>query len=396
MDDSTLTPFRREGGWNVHFTIDPENRTNVLGGIYQVPGSDLVTFRDVRDELRLSFEFPNMSGKNHSDDPWTSIAFALTGSPDLTNLPNLREELQNLSFISGDLLAKPVPSLSPTRFNQQQLLTYCVVSHRNCTLSAGTALDIHLKEKCARRLSKPCHRFDPRYLPVNDHSSDTAIATPLRPAEYTPSNPTPSDSTSPNWWDSDDDDDDDDDDDYTQLQSMPASASMRINIETYNSWQSKFRSKCIDSQLPCAVSGQGCTWWGGVGPAIEACQIVPLPHYHRYLLGDMNIPTEEEISAEAAKRRYRMHAKVWPKAWSPENGILLRKDLHELFDARLFSIHPKTFVIRVFVPYDILTGFNGKEATLPRGIDTEALRHHYEICCIENMSPRTSLRYIFK
>lgn len=62
------------------------------------------------------------------------------------------------------------------------------------------------------------------------------------------------------------------------------------------------------------------------------------------------------------------------------------KHLHEFFDARLFSIHPRTLRIRVFVPYNALTRFNGQKASVPATMDRKALRHHYEMCCIENMA----------
>ncbi|KAJ9413670.1 hypothetical protein FOXG_21547 [Fusarium oxysporum f. sp. lycopersici 4287] len=72
--------------------------------------------------------------------------------------------------------------------------------------------------------------------------------------------------------------------------------------------------------------------------------------------------------------------------WSPRNGILLMKHLHEFFDVRLFSIHPHTLRTRVFVPYDALTEFNGKRASVHTTIDRKALRHHYDMSCIENMT----------
>ncbi|KAM0417403.1 hypothetical protein ACHAPT_012638 [Fusarium lateritium] len=60
--------------------------------------------------------------------------------------------------------------------------------------------------------------------------------------------------------------------------------------------------------------------------------------------------------------------------------------LHDLFDARLFSIHPDTHRIRAFVPYDVVTEFHGRKAFLPPVVDREALRHHWDMCCIENMA----------
>jgi hypothetical protein len=38
------------------------------------------------------------------------------------------------------------------------------------------------------------------------------------------------------------------------------------------------------------------------------------------------------------------------------------------------------------MPYDVITEYHGKKADLPRGLDFRALRHHYDMCCIENMA----------
>ncbi|KAJ4175597.1 hypothetical protein NW755_014845 [Fusarium falciforme] len=59
-----------------------------------------------------------------------------------------------------------------------------------------------------------------------------------------------------------------------------------------------------------------------------------------------------------------------------------------MFDTRLFRIHPKTLRIRVFIPYDVLLEYHGRIAKVPRSVDRAALRHHYEMCCIENMAAK--------
>ncbi|SCO54234.1 uncharacterized protein FFNC_15411 [Fusarium fujikuroi] len=81
---------------------------------------------------------------------------------------------------------------------------------------------------------------------------------------------------------------------------------------------------------------------------------------------------------------------AWQFAWSVKNGILLLSHLHELLDARLFSIHPETFKIRVFVPYDVILEYHDREAVINWEVDTRALRHHYDMCCIENMTAQMS------
>ncbi|RSL98614.1 hypothetical protein CDV31_012516 [Fusarium ambrosium] len=82
MSSAAVTPSMRAVGWNVHFTIGREEDPGAFAGIYQAAGSDLVTFRNVCDELRLCFEFPSDAARSENDhddndNPWASIAFAL-------------------------------------------------------------------------------------------------------------------------------------------------------------------------------------------------------------------------------------------------------------------------------------------------------------------------------
>lgn len=115
------------------------------------------------------------------------------------------------------------------------------------------------------------------------------------------------------------------------------------------------------------------------GPALQACHIVEQMHYHVY-------PDEEEVGDSGASAR-RLEA-AWKRTWAPENGILLLSHLHECFDMRLFSIHPQTLKVRVFMPYDVLLAYHGVTAKIPRNTDRRALRHHYDMCCIENIAAR--------
>ncbi|KAH7187474.1 hypothetical protein BKA60DRAFT_602358 [Fusarium oxysporum] len=125
-------------------------------------------------------------------------------------------------------------------------------------------------------------------------------------------------------------------------------------------------------------------WCSGppIGPGVQACHIITQHHHHVYpvMSGDSD---DDKFSLEESNRRLK---EAWQSTWSPRNGILLMKNLHEFFDARLFSIHPYTHRIRVFVPYDALTKFNGKKASVHTTIDRKALRHHYTMSCIENMA----------
>lgn len=147
MSSAAVTPSMRAVGWNVHFTIGQEDDPGAFAGIYQVPDSNLVTFRDVCNELRLCFEFPrdatwiNSSDDDDGDDndPWASIAFALV---DLSVLP----DSPCPPFITADLLNRPVPSLSPLRPKEQNIVTFHLFHHhRRCHLPPNSPPDTHLQ-----------------------------------------------------------------------------------------------------------------------------------------------------------------------------------------------------------------------------------------------------------
>ncbi|KAH8751671.1 hypothetical protein F5883DRAFT_208510 [Diaporthe sp. PMI_573] len=38
------------------------------------------------------------------------------------------------------------------------------------------------------------------------------------------------------------------------------------------------------------------------------------------------------------------------------------------------------------MPYDLITDYHGKVAALPPETDLHALRHHYDMCCMENLA----------
>lgn len=76
---------------------------------------------------------------------------------------------------------------------------------------------------------------------------------------------------------------------------------------------------------------------------------------------------------------------VWAQSWSALNGILLMSHLREAFELRLL-IHPKILRIRAFVPYDAIAQYDGQKGIVPDNVDRGALRHHYDMCSIENMA----------
>lgn len=169
---------------------------------------------------------------------------------------------------------------------------------------------------------------------------------------------------------------------------MLAPASMEMDGDKVRKMISDFRMACIaEGKQGCAISGGGARWCNAqsVGPGIQACHIVPQQHYHIY-------PIQDDGDRLAALDGHppvteRLKA-AWLSTWSPANSILLMKHIHDFFDARLVSIHPETLLIRVFVPYEDLEPYHGRKARLSDMVHHLALRHHYDMCCIENMAAR--------
>ncbi|KAM0398772.1 hypothetical protein ACHAPZ_007732 [Fusarium culmorum] len=104
-------------------------------------------------------------------------------------------------------------------------------------------------------------------------------------------------------------------------------------------------------------------------------------HFYHYPRHDQSNATEAELEIDDERLN-----QAWKDTWSGKNGMLLMNDIRQLFEARLVSIHPDTYKIRAFVPYDVITDFHGKKANVARKVDKLALRHHYEMSCIENMA----------
>ena len=139
-----------------------------------------------------------------------------------------------------------------------------------------------------------------------------------------------------------------------------------------------FRHECLIHTDRCAISGKGQSWCiiPSIGPGLQVCHIIPQQQFYLY-------PDDQQLDTDDGDERLN---RAWANTWSNKNGILLMNDIRHLFEARLISIHPDTHRIRAFVPYDFITEFNGKKANIPRKVDKLALRHHYEMACIENMA----------
>lgn len=171
------------------------------------------------------------------------------------------------------------------------------------------------------------------------------------------------------------------DDDIAGIVAPPES---RISDERAKTTMANFRANLLQSADSCAVTGMGRSWTLNptIGPALQVCHIVSQLHYNTYPLRISNVDESQDNSQVGT----RQMEQAWERTWAPENGILLFSHLHEMFDQRLFSIHPETLHIRVFMPYDIILAYHGRKAQVDRFVDRKALRHHYDMCRIENMA----------
>ncbi|TWU70678.1 hypothetical protein ED733_001774 [Metarhizium rileyi] len=386
MSNATVTPQARAHGWNIHFLAGMDQ----FAGLFHPPGSDTLRYRDVVDELRLCFELPHSSSAPEPTDPWSGIAFGHVG------FVNVDRELPSPSFPSfiwGEHLDLHVsaPEREPSTDPMQPCFSrYHVVRHNDCDLPTAEPLETHMRAGCATHIPYPSLRQDGRYLPPNKGSKDPSFTQlpyrkTIRPrGSPSPSKRSASGSVSPTKDNSGGSQVVTGDDDVASLITPPLM--MDMSVEDARQTMATFRTSCLVESNRCAVSGKGRGWCASpaVGPGVQACHIVPQQHYHVY-------PLPEAFSSEHRYSHRRLR-EAWRRTWLAKNGILLSKTLHELFDLRLFSIHPDTLRVRIFVPFDILEEYHGRTAQLPPNVDRRALRHHYEMCCIENMAAEMPLR----
>ncbi|KAF4989023.1 hypothetical protein FDECE_14834 [Fusarium decemcellulare] len=144
MANATVTPAMRAAGWNITFSVG--HNPFQFAGLFQPEGSDLVTFRDVVDELRLCFELPDAVSRNERDDAdsnlnsWDDISFALTSRPS-----TLGSARAIPSFVAEPDRDQLVPSLPPRTPKQPNIAMYHLVRHKRCSLSTDAPLTEHLR-----------------------------------------------------------------------------------------------------------------------------------------------------------------------------------------------------------------------------------------------------------
>ncbi|KAM3499284.1 hypothetical protein MY11210_009622 [Beauveria gryllotalpidicola] len=373
MTSTAVTPTMRSHGWNIELLRAPGHVP--FAGIFQPAKSVSMTFRDIVNEMRLCFEFPH-----ESSDVWDQVAFGLL---EMFNVAE--DECPAPKFVHGSGLVQPVPALPELRPDaplDRAILQYRFFKHHACSLTADKPFNCHFEAGCAQHISQPIRRLEPRYLPPKKASADTRYTTyPLRKkirgrTSASPSKRSASGSILP----SKDLDIDQASEDFASIVAPPE---CNISDERAKTTMANFRSSCLISNTHCAVTGMGRSWLASpaIGPALHACHIVSQLHYHTYPQTD----ADESRDAGKGVNPHQLE-QAWESTWAPENGIILFSHLHDMFDQRLFSIHPETLQIRVFMPYDILLAYHGRGAKVQRRVDRLALRHHYDMCCIENMA----------
>ncbi|KAI0449066.1 hypothetical protein F5B21DRAFT_495628 [Xylaria acuta] len=331
-----INPAQRELGWNVRLFLG-SGIDSSFAGFYQQ--DDYLTVGQVCRDVDLCF--------TPLENAWPCALLAQkTGS------------IIGLAVDNTDIFPTPLP---------RECDDYYYVFHDPACLDKAKPHD--LDSCCVVAADRPQQRFDGRYLPIGYEPSDGVLRTvPLRGKKRprTPS-PTPKRSISPNNCADDLEDD------------FPESI---ISVEAARPIINEFRKAILATgQTKCAISQKGGAWWpgGGIGMVMEAAHIVPQVHWSKYPARDQGVAALDDHPALRD---------AWEATWHMSNGLLLSIQIHRLFDARLISIEPTTKRIRVFMPCDFLTEYHGKKALLPEGVSISALQHHYDMCCIENMTAK--------
>ncbi|KAA8898471.1 hypothetical protein FN846DRAFT_991558 [Sphaerosporella brunnea] len=114
------------------------------------------------------------------------------------------------------------------------------------------------------------------------------------------------------------------------------------------------------------------------GPGLEAAHIVPI--------GRPDLWSEAMVTAVRASRyKCKMaQSDTYTDNNCVENGVLLRADLHRMFDRFFWSVNPKTNIVVVFVPIVELVQFHGmKVNSKQQGFPPRKVwQWHWEQCVV--------------
>ncbi|KAH6872051.1 hypothetical protein B0T10DRAFT_541375 [Thelonectria olida] len=325
MYDGPISQFRALG-WNVHLLCGPES--DRFAGLFHLPGSNSLTYRDVVNELRLCFEIPTnfRAEDDGSTDIWADIAFGYGGSVG-GNLQLLEEDASTTAIpsprmISGQYLDGSVSTLPgdlSSDLARLPIVRLHVIRHAECGIALTESRTAHLRAGCAKHIPYPSLRRDERYLHPNKASGDPRFARlpyrkPIRPTRGSQSlsKRSASGSVSPTK-DCRCSKEAGGAEDATDLVAPPT---LDISLERARQTMAAFRTSCLAASTKCAVTGKGRSRYmnPNVGPA----------HYYVY-----SVPISFGNS-RCSPQRLR---EAWDRTWSAENGLLLLSHLHELVDA---------------------------------------------------------------
>ncbi|OIW23176.1 hypothetical protein CONLIGDRAFT_605842 [Coniochaeta ligniaria NRRL 30616] len=392
MANAAVTQEMRHHGWNIRL-FATEYATE-FAGVFQPPHNTTMTFAALVEELQLCFQLPERPGLGSL--PWDSLGFAYMGLDDPPEtvavadapVPPYACPPLVIGRDGRQQLVPPPPEPDPMQrvTSQAPAAKYHLFTHDDaaCALTDSSTLEEHLRGGCAKHIPKPTRRRHARFIPSNARAVDPRFAgMPFRRkakaggSRSGSQSPTKRSASSSPRKDVADDDPTGDDD----VSNIVAPPDMAISMAEAGQMKRKFRDNVFVSAGKCAITGKGRSWCISpiAGPGLEACHIIPQIQYYTYPLPGVDVQDVESTQPRAL-------AELWYSTWRPSNGILLASHLHAAFDSRLLSIHPVTKIIRVFMPYDMIAEFHGRKASLPSSVDLRAIRHHYDMCCIENMT----------
>lgn len=171
----------RAAGWNVHL-VATSSHVCFAGLLQSSRGSEAskcLTFRDVRNELRLCFDIPT------EDGPWNNLGFAYEGLLDSASRvenggEDSSESINNPQLVSHDGLDQPLcgpPLAWSPESEYRPAVRYRLVQHRRpCRSSADKPLAFHIKAGCTNHIAHPVPRREPRYLPPKKSTTDPRVS----------------------------------------------------------------------------------------------------------------------------------------------------------------------------------------------------------------------------
>ncbi|KAF3089230.1 hypothetical protein TWF102_009722 [Orbilia oligospora] len=130
--------------------------------------------------------------------------------------------------------------------------------------------------------------------------------------------------------------------------------------------------------------------WGSLicGPGYIASHIMPqklwfsYPDWHPSPVFEkfpFNVIPSYNTDEDTLRKRMQ-------STWGPANSLLLRADIHDMFDQRMIAIHPVTSRIRLFAPMPVAMEYHGQVVEWEVIPDRAALAHHYTQFVIENVA----------